>query len=177
MDIYEDTLASLAGSGYITLQIPSCYVDLGALTGQQHAAPRVKTIPDNWVCWLQGGSELPALGKESGFLFYTSIGFSAMKADIRQAYMQACKRDSYRGELFPERPWVEGVDFFSSDEEDAVWAEFENHAIAHFANVKKNLPKALLKTQHKLVEAQTFGSPKSVAYWQAKLAELNSFVV
>lgn len=178
MDICKDTLTSLTESGYLTLQIPALTIDLGALTGQPASAqPPVMTIPDNWVCWLRGGTHTPAVGKESGFLFYTSIGFAAMSDDIRQAYIPACKRGGYRGELFPGRAWAQDVDYFSVDEEDDVWAEFEDYAKKQFADVKKNLGKALLKTQHKLVEAQAYGTPKSVVYWQSKLAELHAFVV
>lgn len=178
MDIYKDTLTSLVSNGYITLQIPACIVDLGTLVGQPPGPPaQTMTIPDDWACWLQGGSSGPAVGRESGFLFYTSIGFAANKADIRRAYIPPCKLGGYRGELFPDRTWVNGVDYFSVAEENAVWAEFEDFAKKQFADVKKNLSKALLKTRHKLIEAQAHGTPKSVVYWQNKLAQLQTFVV
>lgn len=174
MDILEDSITCLASEGRMTLQVPELFIG---------SAPKFITVPDDWFHYLDVGAK-PVAGNESGFLYLTTIGYAANKDDIKAAYLKAVQAGGYRGKLTWDeaaqdwdRPWVEGEDYFADDELDDVWAEFEAHVQEHFAKLRKNLAKAVMKTQHKLAEAQAFGTKKSVAYWQRKLTDLQNYVV
>lgn len=162
---YSD-LHALLGRGYLTLQV------------QTDVAPTdaTKTIPDNWICWLSAG-ERPISGNESGFCFLTSVGWEANKEAIQKDYLEACHRGEYRGELFEDRPWVEGVPYFSKEEEKLVLDELDKFVENHFSAVRKSLKRCILQANHKLEEAQEFGTPNSVKYWKRKLKDLEGFEV
>jgi hypothetical protein len=116
MRIPTDSITVLAGQGRITLQVPEGWVG---------TAPDLTDYPDEWFCRLRN-ARVPAVGRESGFLFLTRAGFEANKPVIRAAFEAAPPRSG------------------------ADWAAFEAHAARHFENIAKAVAKEIETYERKL---------------------------
>jgi len=123
MRIPTSSITTLAGEGRITLQVPACWIG---------TAPELTDYPDEWFCQLRG-ARVPAVGRETGFLFLTRAGFEANKAAIRAAFEAANTRRSGEG-----------------------WAAFEAHAAQHFANIAAATAKEIAKHEMKLAGLRRF---------------------
>lgn len=122
MQIIKGSITSLASEGRITLQVPTMAIGIGT-------APSVsfETVPDDWFVYLR--NDVPATGKQEGFLFLSKRGFDANKTDIQRA-------------------------FLSSTRARGTWADFEKHAEEHFKKVETKTKKRIEKLKKELVELE-----------------------
>ena len=91
MKIIKNSITSLAGRGYISLQIP-----MYAIASEEEInTVRNEEVPDEWITKIK--NYCPVVGKEQGFQYLTKAGWKANKDKIKEAYANA---------EFPRGPWV-----------------------------------------------------------------------
>lgn len=125
MQIIKDAITTLAGEGYMTLQVP--VYDLGA-------PPQTINVPDSWLCYIKSNNSL-CIGKQRGFLYLTEEGFKANYRDIKKAF--------------------EGAIANGMDRTGGVgWPAFEQYVRDHFADVKARRATLIAKKQKEIAELQ-----------------------
>lgn len=138
MLISRDSLTSLAGRGYKTLQIPEFEVTIQGDHAYMHAPVDTIEIPDSWVCHISG--DAPCLGKQQGFLYFTRAGYEANKPSLRAAFEHGIATIGCR----------------SDNPDEWTWAAFEAYADAHFAKIEQRRAKLILNLQSKIHDAEQF---------------------
>ena len=107
MRLLRGSLTNLVRQGRITLQIPEIEVNISENPNQElseeNPFPFVLTActndeyveyPDEWFMYVKydSSSLRPCVGKESGFLYFTRVGYEVNKEEIREAFEAACDR-------------------------------------------------------------------------------------
>jgi len=150
MEIYEHTLISLASEGRITLQIPQYVADLSAaFGGPASPAPKILTIPDDWIVTTNCGRSSkrmkkigfsesmprPAIGKQSGFWHFSKKGWLANKDKLKKAFEASSARR-----------------YYSSLARTVTWKDFEAYADAFYKDMKDEATYAIKKKQAEIAE-------------------------
>lgn len=130
MQILKGAITQLASEGHLTLQIPEC-----AICFPGDPVVDMEEAPDEWFCVLK--RDVPVLGKESGFLHLTRVGYEANKNALKAAFATACATGRDR---------TNGVG----------WPAFEKMAEEHFKKVEKATTKQKKLLAQKLDQLNGF---------------------
>ena len=131
MQIFKDSITSLAREGRLTLQVPNMIISFGPAA----PGPQYINAPDEWFCFLK--NDTPCVGKQQGYLYLTEKGFNDNYDDLKKAFEDAIARGYDR---------TNGVG----------WPAFVQHAADHFAEVKSRQAKLIAKKQKEIAELQAF---------------------
>ena len=85
--------------------------------------------PDEWFVWLKSTTSglRPVVGRESGFLFLSRVGYEANREALKQAF---------------------------SENRGCSWEDFERHVEKHFRTLHTSTAKLVAKLTKQLADAQ-----------------------
>lgn len=121
-EVYEDCITHHASEGRLTLQVPNNCI------GTPTSA--TVSVDSSHFVILKSEDGIPAVGRETGFLFFTEAGFEHYKSELEAV--------------------------FDADIRGNTWAQFEEHAASVFAKRKKKLQKAILNAELKVQQLRSF---------------------
>ena len=123
MKLLKDSLFLTFRNGYVSLQVPDIVID---------GPEEFVEVPDEWLIWVK--DNIPCTKRESGFLYFTKIGYEANKAEIKEIF-EASQRDpkTSRGR---------------------TWEEFEQYTETLFAEREKKCKNRLKFLKKKVQELE-----------------------
>ncbi len=142
MKIFKSSLFALMEDGKIGLLVPAARYRInierdvyGRMYGNEiypEDALDCEEIPDDWLIKLK--QYRPAVGKESGFYYFTEKGWKENKEKIKEIYEHAVNSGHDRGQ---------------------TWADFEKYAEKHFGMVRKKTQKYIDQLESKIKELKS----------------------
>jgi hypothetical protein len=93
MHIFTDWREALRDESRLTLQVPELSLSFGG-DDEDDEPEEMEEVPQDWFWYLR--EDIPAVGRQSGFLHISPIGYAANKAALAKAYIDG-SHDGQRG--------------------------------------------------------------------------------
>lgn len=89
MKMTIDNMLYYVSLGKITFQVPQYSISINERHIETKKNEFDNELPDEWFIELKGGSNVPVIGKQQGYLFISKIGYEQNKEEILRRFVAA----------------------------------------------------------------------------------------